>query len=302
MQLFENILVVVDSSAETHRELDRALQLVDQTDARIHLIDIVMDVSLTVRLLSHDYAHIHELLIKEKQEELESLVAHCKSHGIDATGEVLQGPSSLRTIETAKRLGCDLIIRSAKGAQSREQGILGSSAKKLMRQPPCAVWLTQPKHEPKCKTIIATVDATPDDEAHASLNRSILETAQALARRDRCRLLVSYAWSLYGADMLKHRLPDSEYETLIEHNRKLHMESFEKLLSQYDLHAAGPNARMLEGEPSSAIPELCQTENADLLICGTVARHGIAGLLLGNTAERIINRVECSILAITPPN
>ena len=31
-----------------------------------------------------------------------------------------------------------------------------------------------------------------------------------------------------------------------------------------------------------------------------IARHGIPGLLLGNTAERIVNRVDCSILAVVP--
>ncbi|MEZ6077377.1 MAG: universal stress protein [Pirellulaceae bacterium] len=72
------------------------------------------------------------------------------------------------------------------------------------------------------------------------------------------------------------------------------------LLSAHDLHVGGPSARMLEGEPSEAIPELCKQEQADLLICGTVARQGIPGLLLGNTAERIVNRVGCSILAVTP--
>jgi nucleotide-binding universal stress UspA family protein len=57
---------------------------------------------------------------------------------------------------------------------------------------------------------------------------------------------------------------------------------------------------LIEGEPSQAIPAFCKEQEADLLICGTVARHGIRGLLLGNTAERIVNRIDCSILALTP--
>ena len=33
---------------------------------------------------------------------------------------------------------------------------------------------------------------------------------------------------------------------------------------------------------------------------GTVARTGIPGLLIGNTAETILQRVDCSVLAVKP--
>jgi nucleotide-binding universal stress UspA family protein len=34
---------------------------------------------------------------------------------------------------------------------------------------------------------------------------------------------------------------------------------------------------------------------------GTVARSGIPGLIMGNTAEAILTELECSVLAIKPP-
>lgn len=33
----------------------------------------------------------------------------------------------------------------------------------------------------------------------------------------------------------------------------------------------------------------------------TVARTGVAGIIMGNTAETILNQIDCSILAIKPP-
>lgn len=301
MSSFNTILVVVDSSVERHPELERAIKLCDQTDAKLHLIDVVKDVSWTVRLLSKDYAHIHELLVQEKVTGLNRLVEHCQSHGVPATGEVLEGMTSQVTLDAAQRIEADLILRSAKGERSLAQGNLGSSAQKLIRRLPCSIWLTRPAHEPEYQLIVAAVDASPNDSAHASLNRRILETSLELAKRERCKLLVTYAWSLYGSEMLSHRLPASEFEVLMEHNRRQHVDSFEALLAEFELHATGPDVRMIEGEPSTAIPKLCQQENANLLVCGTVARHGLAGLVLGNTAERILNQATCSVLAIAPP-
>lgn len=302
MPTFKKILVVVDSSQPEHPELQRAMQLAQHGGVRLYLLDVMKDVSFTIRLLSRDYLHIHELLTQEKREQLQKLIEQCRGHSIDADGEVLEGVSSQVTIKVAQRIGADLIVRSTKGKGSRQSGHLGTSSQKLIQRPPCPIWLADPAREPNCRTILATVDASPGDEAHQQLNRRILKIAITLADRERAKLLVSYVWSLYGSEMLKHRMPPSEFETLIKFNRQQHRESFNALLSEFDLHAGGPAARMLEGEPSLAIPELCEKEDADLLICGTVARQGISGLLLGNTAERIVQRVPCSILAVTPPD
>jgi len=40
--------------------------------------------------------------------------------------------------------------------------------------------------------------------------------------------------------------------------------------------------------------------DASLVIMGTVCRTGIPGLIVGNTAEFVMNKLDCSILAIKP--
>jgi nucleotide-binding universal stress UspA family protein len=43
-----------------------------------------------------------------------------------------------------------------------------------------------------------------------------------------------------------------------------------------------------------------EEEKIDTIVMGTVARVGIAGFLMGNTAETILGRVACSVLAVKP--
>jgi len=38
----------------------------------------------------------------------------------------------------------------------------------------------------------------------------------------------------------------------------------------------------------------------DLIVMGTLARAGVEGLLIGNTAEKILSRIDCSVLALKP--
>ena len=37
-----------------------------------------------------------------------------------------------------------------------------------------------------------------------------------------------------------------------------------------------------------------------LIVMGTVARTGLSGLFMGNTAEEILRSVDCSVLAVKP--
>jgi nucleotide-binding universal stress UspA family protein len=57
---------------------------------------------------------------------------------------------------------------------------------------------------------------------------------------------------------------------------------------------------MLRGEAKKVIPKLVGKLKADLVVMGTVARTGIPGFIIGNTAEAILNQLQCSVLAIKP--
>jgi universal stress protein E len=64
-----------------------------------------------------------------------------------------------------------------------------------------------------------------------------------------------------------------------------------------DLHLADG-----DGMPDHAILQFIQDHQIDLLVLGTVARGGLPGVLIGNTAERLLPEVPCSVLAVKPPD
>ncbi len=58
---------------------------------------------------------------------------------------------------------------------------------------------------------------------------------------------------------------------------------------------------VIKGHAQHVVPELASELAADLVVMGTVARTGIAGLFMGNTAEDILTQLDCSVLTIKPP-
>jgi nucleotide-binding universal stress UspA family protein len=63
----------------------------------------------------------------------------------------------------------------------------------------------------------------------------------------------------------------------------------------------GVAIQLLEGEPERAISHFVDSNGVDLVVMGTVARSGIPGLVMGNTAERVLQRLRGSVLAVKPP-
>ena len=61
--------------------------------------------------------------------------------------------------------------------------------------------------------------------------------------------------------------------------------------------AAAGNA---EGDPGEVILAMAPETQSQLIVMGTMARTGIPGLFIGNTAEKTLAAVGCSVLAIKP--
>lgn len=57
---------------------------------------------------------------------------------------------------------------------------------------------------------------------------------------------------------------------------------------------------LVKGEPEDVIERYVHDHGIDLVVMGTVARTGLSGVLIGNTAERVLQRLRVSVLATKP--
>ena len=70
--------------------------------------------------------------------------------------------------------------------------------------------------------------------------------------------------------------------------------------TDYRTLSFGVQTHVVEGPAEIVILQAIEKYSTDLLVMGTVGRSGIPGLLVGNTAERLLPEVPCSVLAIKP--
>lgn len=131
----------------------------------------------------------------------------------------------------------------------------------------------------------------------------ILDLASSLAREEGSELHIVHVWYLQNEDVLRGTrmgLDSTEVDSLVEETKEEHEKWMDELLSKYDLSGLTTKVHLIKGEPGTEISQLVAKVEADLVVMGTVARTGIAGFLIGNTAEKILHSVDSSVLAVKP--
>jgi len=301
MQRLGNILVAVDASATELPELECAAQMALAHGAQLKLVDVVPEFSWTQRLILSGSEHLHDLLERERGQLLEAKIAPLAARGIKVSSKVLRGRTSVALIQEVVAEKHDLVIRNAKGATSRRTGSFGTTSYELLRRCPSAVYLHQIDTPVGCRRIVAAVDANPEEPEMMPLNERILDAAVAVRDLSRAQFDIVHVWSIYGERMVKDYMRTSEFAQLEQSVRGEHEQNLHKLLASCNLEVKSDQIHLIRGEPTIEIPNFVRANNTDLLVMGTVGRRGMAGILLGNTAEMILSQLPCSVLAVKSP-
>ncbi len=303
MQRFKNILVVLDPGAQQQPALERAADLARLYGARLHVFVVLEDLPLELKtLLSAPHTgELRERVEQQQRGRVEALLAPLRERGIDLHLDIQwHRVAFLVIIREVLRQGHDLIIKTTGGATETGMMLFNPTERHLMRKCPCPVWMVKPESHldshPAYKRILVAVDPLPDELANQTFNARILQLAASIAAEDEAELHIVHSHQEYDAIALEHL--GVELEDINERSLMLRRQGMERLLAKLSL--AKNRCHLVLGSPEEAIPKFATREGIDLIVMGTVARTGIPGLLIGNTAEKILDSVECDVLSIKP--
>jgi nucleotide-binding universal stress UspA family protein len=304
MHRFKNILLLHDRRPEHRLTIKRGVDLAWRNQARLTVVDVIDEDSWDSGDLygSTPFRELKQLVVQERQKELERAVEPMRQQGLDIQARLLFGKPFLEIIRAVLRENHDLVMKTAQGEGALKGMLFGSTAMHLMRKCPCPVWVVKEGDE-RYDRIIAAVDPDPGDEQRNTLIVKIMDLATSLATLEQSELLVVQAWSLYGETILRGgvgRMDQKEIDRLVREAEAAHRDRLDTLLQHYDLHDLNYRVHLIKGEPGRVIPELAKKKRADLIVMGTLSRSGVAGFLIGNTAEKILHKVDCSVLAVKP--
>ncbi len=310
MRWFNSILYVADSSVVHESALERAVSLAKKNQAKLTVIDVVPSISNTVGLSQRDgmVRDLQKAALDERHGTLESMIEPHKDQ-IDVQLDVAAGKRFLEIIRAVLRDDHDLLIKHAENP-NYTQRLFGSDDMQLLRNCPCPVWLTRTDEKLNYQTILAAVDfdlVTPDC-TDADLSEHIAEISSLLAMSDSAALHFIHAWEAPAEGLVRTWTSSAEFAaSYVDDMRAAHEKAFHGMRDQLRVRIGGeaydnlgPKFHLHRGVATTAIPALVKEVQADVLVMGTVARTGIAGWLVGNTAEAVLEQVQCSVLAVKP--
>ena len=100
--------------------------------------------------------------------------------------------------------------------------------------------------------------------------------------------------------MVRAGVTDSEARAFLVGQREEARQDLERVLAPFRSHIAPAGVHLVKGDPRVVIADFATVHSIDLLVMGTVARSGVAGRIIGNTAEAVLNQLPCSMLVIKP--
>lgn len=240
---------------------------------------------------------IDEELRDAAEKRLHALLEAEPLAGLGAEAVLRDGPPAQAVLDVADERGADLVVVGTRGLTGFRHMLLGSTAERIVQRAKMPVLSVhpgdpQPTHPPR--TILVPTDFSEDAGAALASARECLALAGAGTRVILLHVYhVPAEYRSYG--------PSSTFVKLSEDLSRRFCERLDEL--------AGPlrepqeadhevEVECVQGIPAEVIVRRAEELGADLIAMGTHGRSGMAHLLLGSTAERVVQHAKCPVLTV----
>ncbi|MEI8592815.1 universal stress protein [Photobacterium sp. Hal280] len=301
MRRFENLLFISDGVQD---ELDGLKQALSLSQAHHSTLTVLIIYPELPESLENYQGNWEQALIENTKLQLaqakSALSLSEQSVMPIILAESSKKPSTL-IIQHVLRDNYDMVIKSASFNQS-EAGLKAIDME-LLRQCPCPVWLCRPiTHAQRKVHVAVAIDAENDSKEETDLDLMLLQLSRSLADNCDGSLNIISCWDFPYEEIAGNpfiHVPEQELQQSIQEAEQKHIHGLKALITLSGI--GGPVKEFHpKGLPQKCIPDIIESEGIELLIMGTVARSGIPGFIMGNTAEDIIQNTKCSILALKP--
>ncbi|MDN5516262.1 MAG: universal stress protein [Pseudomonas sp.] len=298
MQL-QRLLVVIDAEHQQQPALQRAVEVARETGAELHLLQIEYHPSLEGSLLDSPLLNrAREAIVRQSCEHLRTRVAHLSDEGFQIDVDVRW--SKRRHEEVLARVAAlqpDILFKSTHPSSTLRRLLFSDTSWQLIRRCPIPLWLVHDT-EPRGQSLCVALDPLHSADKPAALDHQLIRTSQTLQAALGLHAEYLHAQAPLPRSLLFDAEVAQEYEDYVTQCSREHREAFDKLIAQHAIDRA--QAHLLDGFAEEVIPRFVREHNIGLLVMGAIARGHLDSLLIGHTAERVLERVECDLLVIKP--
>jgi universal stress protein E len=302
MSIYSKILVVADINHEEQAALARAMQLAQKSTqiSHITLFLAIYDFSydMTSMLSSDEREAMRHGVIHQRELWLKKIAEPYMLEGVELEVKVVWHHRPYEAIIAEVFAGQhDLLIKGTRKHATLESVIFTPTDWHLLRKCPTPVLLVKHAFWPENANIIASVHVGSEQESHKTLNDKMVERVLSISERFGATPYLVSAYPLTPTT-ISVELPEFDPTAYSDAVKAHYYTSMKELRQKHGID--DENTIVEEGLPEEVIPEVAKRLNAAMVIIGTTGRTGLSAVFIGNTAENVIDKIDCDVLALKP--
>ena len=299
------LFAIRDPEARRQPGLLKAIQVARALDASLELFHALTDHIINeLALLEDDTVDkLRERVEWEARIPLIRLCGVARKHGVPANYSAdWDYPAHEAVIRRAAAIGALLIIAECHHGSTHGPGSLHRTDRELLRTSPLPVLLMRSARPWRRPLLLAAVDPSHSPPKPSGLDAQVMTMARSLTTGLQARLHVLHSIhptlaAIRGIRIA--RVPSAWSTVTYARFRGEARSAFETLLANEEIPAS--NAHLVSGDPARAIRREAARLKADIVLAGSVSHSGLKRVLLGSTAERLLDSLACDVLVVKPP-
>lgn len=303
MNATSTVLAVVNPELKSWRAIERGALLASRLGSSLEVLAVVYD-----QFVEHD-ERAQKSLLAHQREIVEAVVGSIEDKPGGTSIAMRWGrPLSDEALKRTEEINAELVVMNTQHHSTLKRTLFTSSDWEMLRHCPVPLVLTKDRDTPEAPKIMAAIDPGEDHGKPESLDRKILETASRLSECTGGEL-----WPVHAFDPARHvgayvPYPPAVMEPgAVPTTAARTPEEIEEIRTQRSrrfgetLAAAGldpDTGSVLTGEPAECLVESAESGHADFVVMGAVARGIIGRILIGHTAEKVLDRLPCDLVVV----
>jgi universal stress protein E len=301
MPSFRRILVAVNAlDAKSLPGVLKAAQLARACGAQVELYH-GLDTPVYADLYAqgdHGLPDLQRSIQQRALHQLENIADRLRQHSlkVNVCAE-WDYPAFEAIVRRAMRIKADLIVSSAHTGRHRLPSLMRLTDWELVRLSPIPVLIVKNAHPYRHPAILSAVDPTHAFSKPLQLDKCILRTARILSQSLRGTLHAVHAYARVPGGSL----PDAGFTSALLEDIAQQSERAARVRLDRALRAtriARARRYLIARDPVNGIAEAARRSRSAIVVMGAISRSGFKRLLIGNTAERILDELSCDVLVV----
>lgn len=300
---FRHLLLPIAPEQQLEASFQEVLQFANAHSAQVTLLTVVDELEKFQELSQYTGTTLG-LLDKATQYYHQSLKQHVQSFRsrypeVKFSTLIRVGVPFIEIIKAAHEVQASLIVIDTHRQNKAEACQQGSTTRHLMRKSELPIWSSS--MEPMAiRRVGVAVDVASQDQT--AFNEKVVSLSLEFCALTGAELILLHAWRLDTEGFLRkwsgyNHLDVALVAKQMRDDRAARLKS---LLAPYAHTPVKQQIMLLEGEARAVIPQFVEQQALDMVIMGSLSRTGIAGFLIGNTAESMLDQLRCSVMTLKP--